>query len=101
MELFSGKNQRYGKVIFLDRTNVDKLMKSRPHHIDGVQVEVYRTLPNQGPLVKNKGVKNLIVSGFKNKLSKSDLEEYFNYYGKINYIDMNNEDNSCRIEFDE
>lgn len=73
-------------------------MENRPHYIDDVYVEVYRSVPNQGSFKKNKGVKNLIISGIRNK---SDLELYFQKYGKINDIDMNNGDNSCRIEFDE
>jgi RNA recognition motif-containing protein len=101
MGLFSGKNKRHGEVIFSDVINVNKLMNNRPHQIDGVQVEIYRAVPNQESLVKNKEVTNLIVTGITNKLNESDLEIYFEKYGKINYIDMKNGDNYCRIEFDE
>jgi hypothetical protein len=43
----------------------------------------------------------VIVYGIGNKLSESDLAIYFEKYGKINYIDINNESDYCRIEFDE
>jgi RNA recognition motif-containing protein len=97
----SGKNKGHGIVVFFDEAEVDTLMENRPHIIDGAQVEIYRSVLNQGALKKKKGVKNLIVSGIKNKLTESHLKKYFKNYGKINYIDMNNQDNFCRIEFDE
>jgi len=46
-------------------------------------------------------VNNLIVFGIRNKLNKSDLTIYFEKFGKINYMDMNNENNYCGILFDE
>jgi hypothetical protein len=96
-----GKNKGYATVIFSDVTNVDKLMYNRPHTIDGVQVGVCRALRNQKCLKENIDVKNLIVSGIQNKLSKSDLYNYFEKYGKIYYVEMNNEDDFCQIVFDE
>ena len=73
-------------------------MAERPHRIDGKEVEIYRSVLNQGSL---KGVKNLVVSQIKDKLSQSDLTSYFDKYGSIHGIQMNDEDNFCRIEFDE
>jgi RNA recognition motif-containing protein len=80
---------------------VDDLMNERPHQIDDKEVEIYRSVPNQGRLIEKKGVKNLIVSQIKNKLSASDLKYYFRKYGSIHSIQMNDENNFCRIEFDE
>ncbi len=77
-------------------------MSQRPHTIDGQFVELYRSVPDQGSLKENKGIKELIVSGFKvGSINKSDLERYFCGFGKINNIDMKYMDDSCCIEFEE
>jgi hypothetical protein len=77
-------------------------MSQRPHTIDGQLVELYRSVPDQGSLKENKGIKELIVSGFKvGSINKSDLERYFCGFGKINNIDMKYTDESCCIEFEE
>jgi hypothetical protein len=77
-------------------------MLQRPHLIDGQPVQVYRSVPGQGPLKKNKEVKSLVVSGIKNgSITKSDLQQYFSVFGTIDHIDMNYNDNYCCIEFEE
>jgi hypothetical protein len=77
-------------------------MLKRPHEIDGQSVEVYRSVPDQGPLKEKKGVKNLIVSGIKKgSITRSDLEQYFHVFGTIHHIDMNYDEDSCCIEFNE
>jgi RNA recognition motif-containing protein len=98
LERFSG----YGFVVFRKESSVNTVMSERPHTIDGQQVEIYRSIPDQGPLKDTKGIKELIVSGFKNRsITKSDLQKYFCGFGKINNIDMNDNDDSYCIEFDE
>ena len=94
-------NKSYAKVNFFTIEDVNELMENRPHRIDGKQVEVYRSIPDQGPFKTKKGTKNLIVSDVKNGLKESHLQTYFEKYGKITNIVMNNNDDSCRIEFDE
>ncbi len=97
-----GKSKGYGFVIFRKESSVDAVMSKRPHIIDGQCVELYRSVPDQGSLKENKGIKELIVSGFKTGLiNKSDLEKYFCGFGKINNINMNYTDDSCCIEFNE
>jgi hypothetical protein len=99
--VFLDQNKGHGTVIFSDMANVNKLMGKRPHYIDGTPVEIYRSVSNQGPLKEKMGVTNLIVSGIKDKLSHSDLHAYFENYGKIDHIVVDEEDNSCRIVFNE
>jgi hypothetical protein len=77
-------------------------MLKRPHRIDDRIVKVYRSVPDQGALREQRGVKNLIVSGVKQgSLNKSDLKQYFKDFGEINDIDLTYGEDSCRIEFDE
>ena len=77
-------------------------MSRRPHIIDGQQVELYRSVPDQGPLRDTKGIKELIVSGFnKGSITKSDLERHFRGFGKIISITLDENDDSYFIEFDE
>ena len=98
LRCFIGINKGYGIVEFFDERSMDALMDERPHRIDGKEVEIYRSVLNQGSL---KGVKKLIVSQIKDKLSTSDLKRYFRKYGSIVSIQMNDEDNFCRIQFEE
>jgi RNA recognition motif-containing protein len=89
-------------VTFSEEASVDNLMSKRPHKIDGQFVELYRSVPDQGSLKEKKGIKNLIVSDVKKGLvSKLDLEKYFSKFGTIKNINMNYDENSCCIEFDE
>jgi hypothetical protein len=97
-----GKSQTHAVVIFCKEWCVNKLMSKRPHQIDGQNVDVYRSVPNQGSLKEKKGVKNLTVSDIvKGLVNESHLEQYFSEFGTIKHIDMNCDENSCCIEFDE
>ena len=97
-----GKNKGYGSVIFRKESSVNAVMSKRPHIIDGQSIEMYRSVPDQGSLKDNKGIKELIVSNYKNGLiNKTDLEKYFCGFGKINDINMKYTNDSCCIEFEE
>lgn len=77
-------------------------MSKRPHRIDGRSVEIYRSVPDQGPLKDKKGSKILFVSGLENgSVSKSDLDQHFSGFGTIKYINMADDGSCCGIEFDE
>lgn len=100
--IFLDKNQGYALVTFLEEASVENLMSKRPYKIDGQFVELYRSVPDQGSLKEKKGIKNLIVFGIKKRLvNVSDLENYFSEFGNIKNINMNYDENSCFIEFDE
>ncbi len=101
-DILLGRSKCFGFVLFRKESSVNTVMLKRPHIIDGQCVELYRSVPDQGSFKENKGIKELIVSGFKKELiTKSDLENYFYGFGKINHINMNYNDVSCCIEFDE
>lgn len=97
-----GKNEGYGYVIFRKESSANTVMSRRPHIIDGQHVELYRSVSDQRPLKDKIEIIELIVSGFKNGLiTKLDLENYFCEFGKINDINLNHNDDSYSIEFDE
>jgi heterogeneous nuclear ribonucleoprotein A1/A3 len=64
---------------------VDEMMKSRPHKIDGRELETKRATPREesGKVGSEITVKKLFVGGIKDGLSEDDLREYFSAYGSI------------------
>lgn len=81
---------------------MNRVMSKRPHFINGQEVKLYRSVPGQGPLKESKEITRLIVSGFqKGTINQSDLNNYFNEFGRIKSIDMNRTIDSCCIEFEE
>ncbi|CAF4214561.1 unnamed protein product [Rotaria sp. Silwood2] len=92
----------HGIVMFQSEESVNDVMLRRYHQIDGKEVFIHRSVPNQGSLKDNKAIQQLIVSSPKNQsLVESDINSYFSKYGKIcNISHMKNEDNTWVIRFD-
>ena len=98
----SGSNRGHGFIVFDKESHVNKVMNRRPHTIDGQKIELYRSIPDQGPLKETKSITKLIVSNFpKRAISESDLRRYFARYGDIESVQMTDEGNAYCIEFDE
>ncbi|CAF1511934.1 unnamed protein product, partial [Rotaria sp. Silwood1] len=97
-----GKNKRHGIVMFHSKESVDAVMSQRYHQIDGKEVFIHRSVPNQGPLKDNIEIQRLIVSSPNNQpLVESDIHSYFSQYGKISDIShIKNGDNTWVIHFD-
>ncbi|CAF1406093.1 unnamed protein product, partial [Rotaria sordida] len=98
----SGKNKMHGIVVFYSEESVDAVMSQRYHQIDGKEVFIHRSVPNQGPLKGNKAIERLIVSSPNSQLLvESDINNYLSHYGTIcNINHMKNEDNTWIIHFD-
>ncbi|CAF1284838.1 unnamed protein product [Rotaria sordida] len=92
----------HGIVMFHSQGSVNAVMSQRSHQIDGKEVFIHRSVPNQGSLKDNKAIQRLIVSSpTSQSLVESDINSYFSQYGKIcNISHMNNEDNTWVIHFD-
>ncbi|CAF4570820.1 unnamed protein product, partial [Rotaria sp. Silwood2] len=92
----------HGIVMFHSEESVNDVMSRRYHEIDGKEVFIHRSVPNQGSLKDNQAIQQLIVSSQKNQsLVESDFNSYFSKYGKIcNISHMKNEDNTWVIHFD-
>lgn len=97
-----GPRVDYAVASFPRESQVDQLMADRPHRIDNVVVEVYRSVPDQGSLHEKKGVTTLIVAGIPpGSLTDSDLREYFETYGEIIATNLQYDRESCSVEFQE
>jgi hypothetical protein len=95
-----GENKNHGIVTFVSEETIDELMVRRPHTIDGRQVIIHRSVPNQGPLRNNFMIRNLIVAGMnKETLAQPDIERHFRRYGEIQDTRLMN--NEWIIYFDE
>jgi hypothetical protein len=97
-----GTRADYAVASFPRESQVDHFMNARPHRIDHVIVEVYRSVSGQGSLQESKGVTTLIVSGVSpGSLTDVDLRKYFGEYGKITDTNLQYDRESCSVEFEE
>ena len=92
----------HGIVTFVDKASVDAVMEQRDHRIDGKEVFIHRSVPNQGSSLKDSfGIKQLIVSISNNRtLTGTKIEKYFKAYGTIVQSDCSNDRKDWKIDFD-
>ncbi|CAF4929790.1 unnamed protein product, partial [Rotaria sp. Silwood1] len=77
----SGKNKMHGIVMFRSEESVNAVMSQRYHQIDGKEVFIHRSVPNQGALKDNKAIQYLIVSSSNSQsLVESDINNHFSQY---------------------
>jgi hypothetical protein len=89
----------HAMVTFFNEDSVNAVMSQRSHDIDGKEVFIHRSVPNQGPLKDNKANQYLLVSSSSSRsLVESDIDTYFSQYGIINHI--KSEGNTWVIHFD-
>ncbi|CAF0871701.1 unnamed protein product, partial [Brachionus calyciflorus] len=81
----TGKSRGFGFVTYATSSQVDELMKNRPHMIDGRQVETKRATPREdsGKHEVQATVKKLFVGGIRDNISEDDIRNYFGAYGNI------------------
>jgi hypothetical protein len=100
---FIGRNRNHGIVTFYDEESVNTLMNTRPHRVDGQQVTVHRSVPNQTLFKWTVSITHLLVSCSK-QLSRAeqDLKSYFEKYGIILNVELVDEQfNRWDIHFEE
>ncbi|CAF3919413.1 unnamed protein product [Rotaria sp. Silwood1] len=71
----------HGIVMFRSEESVNAVMSQRYHQIDGKEVFIHRSVPNQGALKDNKAIQYLIVSSSNSQsLVESDINNHFSQY---------------------
>lgn len=81
----SGKSRGFGFVTYMNQAMVDEMMKSRPHKLDGRELETKRATPREeaGKPGAETSTKKLFVGAIKEGLTEEHLKEYFGKYGTI------------------
>lgn len=80
----SNKSRGFGFVTFKEAASVDKAQASRPHKLDGKEVDSKRAMPREetSPEV-HAAVKKIFVGGLKKDVTNDDLAEYFGKFGTV------------------
>lgn len=74
----------YGRVIFNSEDDVNRLMKERPHVIDGVEVIVHRQTPKSKLHIKDSyQCQHLRLSNAPRTLGEAEIRAHFENYGEI------------------
>ena len=89
------QNQQHAFVEFSDYDSLEKLMRDRPHLIDGKEVFVHRHIRTNQNLKGCIGSTSLLVklSSSDRSINQSMIENQFRGYGHINYIEVLNHGN--------
>ncbi|KAI0990552.1 hypothetical protein GJ496_009650 [Pomphorhynchus laevis] len=81
----AGRSRGFAFVTFTSMDCVDSVMKSRPHVIDGRDLDVRRATPKQeaGKPGGQLSVRKLFIGGCREGIADNDLKEYFEKYGNV------------------
>ncbi|KAL7676767.1 hypothetical protein ACOME3_003016 [Neoechinorhynchus agilis] len=81
----SGKSRGFGFVAFAKSDSINELMKSRPHYIDGRELDVRRATPKEfsGRQGAQSVARKLFVGSVKDGTTDEALKSYFSKYGNI------------------
>jgi heterogeneous nuclear ribonucleoprotein A1/A3 len=84
------RSRGFGFVTFSQAHMVDDALKSRPHIIDGKQVDPKRATPKEeaGNPVARASVKKVFVGGIRDVTENSDLLDYFSQFGTVTSADI-------------
>ena len=97
----SGKVKGFAFVTFKESSSVDSVQRSRPHRLDGWQLETTRATPKEelgNPEFEARSRKVFIGgadgerrgghSGLTDDISDDDLQEYFSQFGNVTKVDQ-------------
>lgn len=98
------KSRGFGFITYKEATQLDDAQKSRPHTVDGREVETKRAMPRDDP-TNQQSVKKMFVGGLKDDTTEEMIREAF--AGKIDNVDMIKDKATgksrgfCFVEFDD
>ncbi|KAM9342267.1 LOW QUALITY PROTEIN: heterogeneous nuclear ribonucleoprotein A1-like [Pholidichthys leucotaenia] len=86
----SKRSRGFGFVTYSSVREIDEAMKAKPHKVDGRVVEPKRAVPRED---SNKPgahltVKKVFVGGIKEDTEESHIREYFEKYGKTDFVEI-------------
>jgi len=83
------KSRGFGFVVYSKISMVDVAQDSRPHVVDGREVDTKRAVPRGDHITENQLVtKKIFVGGLKDSTAEEGLSEYFSRFGKVDQVDM-------------
>ncbi|KAL7053261.1 hypothetical protein AAHC03_025540 [Spirometra sp. Aus1] len=95
----TGKPRGFGFITFKDASSVDAAQSSRPHTLDGKEIDTKRAMPREesSPEV-HAAVKKIFVGALKKDVTNEDLNNYFSAFGTVvdAQVVMNKETNESR-----
>jgi len=84
------KSRGFGFITYRDASMVDEAQASRPHVIDGREVEPKRAVPREesGKPESHMSVKKIFIGGIKDEMDEADIKAYFSDFGNIEQTDI-------------
>ena len=81
----SKRSRGFGFITYSKSSMVDQAQKSRPHKVDGREVEPKRAVPREdsGKPDSQATVKKIFLGGLKEDIEENDLRDYFIEFGNV------------------
>ena len=86
----SGRSRGFGFITYSRASMVDECQQSRPHEIDGKEVECKRATPRSSAKSPEAqaSVKKLFISNLTEEMSDADLRNYFSKFGNVTVVEQ-------------
>ena len=86
----SGRSRGFGFITYARASMVDECQQSRPHEIDGKEVECKRATPRSSAKSPEAqaSVKKLFISNLTEEMSDADLSNYFSKFGNVTVVEQ-------------
>jgi len=83
----TGKSKGFGFVTFKEIEQIDEAQRSRPHHIDGRDVDTKRSMPRDSG-ESQKSLTKMFIGGMKDDTTEEQVREVFEPYGEMKSCDI-------------
>ena len=99
----SGESRGFGYVTYDNSQSVDDALNSRPHTIDGKEVEIKRAIPrdDNNPSAHQR-TKKMFMGGLSTSVTEDDIRNYlenkYSQYGKVDKVDLIRDKNTQAVK---